>query len=258
MGIYFIDYENVHDEGLKGVSALNGNDTVVIFYSNNIKNMPFDLHVEITKSGVKTDYIKIGKTAKNYLDFHLASYLGYMIGTGKGGPFYIISKDTGFDSVVDLWKARGFKIERKATIATKKKQPKEKEDTLKTTPEKKPQEKAPSKRQNKNPRKQVKQETEGIETTENPVQKTEAEPKGKVQNGDAYVFPESFRKKVRTAVKNDGVVASKYSTIYKHMANAMDESDYKNRMRQVFGEERGELLFEHTLSVYDEFKNQKN
>ena len=48
------------------------------------------------------EYIETHKVAKNYLDFQLATYLGFLIGKGEKGPVYIISQDTGFDSIVDF------------------------------------------------------------------------------------------------------------------------------------------------------------
>lgn len=114
--IFLIDFENVHDEGLDGYGDLNENDKVFFFYSIQIKNISFDRHVEMMNCKASVEYIKTGKTAKNYLDFQLTTYLGYLLGKGEQGKIYIISKDQGFDSTVDFWLERGYQITRQESI----------------------------------------------------------------------------------------------------------------------------------------------
>lgn len=114
--IYLIDYENVHDDGLDGYGALGEGDKVYFFYSIQIKNIPFERHVEMMNSKSTVEFIKTGKTAKNYLDFQLTTYLGYLLGKGEVGEIFIISKDHGFDSTVDFWQERGYRIRRQETI----------------------------------------------------------------------------------------------------------------------------------------------
>ena len=64
------------------------------------------------------EYIETHKVAKNYLDFQLATYLGFLIGKGEKGPVYIISQDTGFDSIVDFWRGRNIEAFRQPSIAS--------------------------------------------------------------------------------------------------------------------------------------------
>ena len=104
MGIYLVDYENVHNDGVTDIKKLSASDRVVIFYGDSIKSIPFETHVEMMASKAVIEYIETHKVAKNYLDFQLATYLGFLIGKGEKGPVYIISQDTGFDSIVDFWK----------------------------------------------------------------------------------------------------------------------------------------------------------
>lgn len=106
MGIYLVDYENVHNDGVTDIQKLSASDRVVIFYGDSIKSIPFETHVEMMASKAAIEYIETHKVAKNYLDFQLATYLGFLIGKGEKGPVYIISQDTGFDSIVDFWRGR--------------------------------------------------------------------------------------------------------------------------------------------------------
>ena len=116
MAIYLLDFENVHDSGISGVTSLTENDELCIFYSVKSEHMSFETHVNIMKTAAKVKYIKLRRAAKNYLDFQLCTHLGYIIGAGFEGPFYIISKDTGYDSAIDYWKDHGVTIIRQPSI----------------------------------------------------------------------------------------------------------------------------------------------
>lgn len=118
MGIYLVDYENVHNDGVTDIKKLSASDRVVIFYGDSIKSIPFETHVEMMASKAVIEYIETHKVAKNYLDFQLATYLGFLIGKGEKGPVYIISQDTGFDSIVDFWRGRNIEAFRQPSIAS--------------------------------------------------------------------------------------------------------------------------------------------
>ncbi len=116
MALYLIDFENVHDSGLNGIGSLTEQDEVSIFYSNKSEHMSFDTHVNIMKSEARIKYIKLRRSAKNYLDFQLCTHLGYLIGSKTEGPYFIISKDTGYDSIIDYWRDHGITVTRQPSI----------------------------------------------------------------------------------------------------------------------------------------------
>ena len=103
MAFYLVDYENVNTEGLQGVEQLTAADEVIIFYSEHADRLTFDLHRRLNESKAQIHYIKVGACKKYALDFQLVSYLGYLIAQNSGQSFYIISHDTGFQSVVRFW-----------------------------------------------------------------------------------------------------------------------------------------------------------
>ncbi|MDR0963995.1 MAG: hypothetical protein LBM60_05215 [Clostridium sp.] len=103
--IILVDYENVHTSGLKGIIQATSRDEIVIFYSDSHeKSIAF-----IRELCRDIQFAKIAKGGQNALDFQLSSYLGYRIHKAackeelSGTEFMIISKDTGFDSVVKFW-----------------------------------------------------------------------------------------------------------------------------------------------------------
>ena len=118
MNYYFIDYENVHADGFIGIENLGENDTICVMYTEQSKAFSLELVEKITRQRVKLESYKAGTGAKNSLDFQLASYLGYMIAKseGTGDCFYIVSRDTGFNHLVDFWAARGASVTRLANF----------------------------------------------------------------------------------------------------------------------------------------------
>lgn len=103
MSTYLVDFENVGVGGMDGVEKLSDCDRVVIFYGKQAAAVPFERHIEIASSRAEVRYIKVDKTGKNFLDFQLSSYCGYLIGSTEEKDFIIISRDNGFGSMEDFW-----------------------------------------------------------------------------------------------------------------------------------------------------------
>lgn len=116
MAIYFVDYENVHVDGLNGVAKLGENDSVCIFYSEKANSLTFGLHRRLIESKAHIEYIKVSLGAPNSLDFQLTSILGYKIAKEENKEYIIVSKDKGFDSTVEFWAKKKIKIFRVETI----------------------------------------------------------------------------------------------------------------------------------------------
>jgi len=116
MRVFLVDFENVHSEGLVGVDTLTENDEVVVFYSNNADSITFEMMHKLMFCKAKLCYYKIRRGGRNALDFQMASYLGYLINACsviKNKPeveFFLISKDSGFDFVIDFWESGNINI----------------------------------------------------------------------------------------------------------------------------------------------------
>lgn len=119
MNYYFLDYENVHADGFKGAGSLKENDVVCVMYTDQSRNVTFDIIEEINNRGARIESYRAGTGSKNALDFQLSSYLGYVIGKNekKQYQYFIISEDTGYDRVVEFWKGRGVSIKRMANLS---------------------------------------------------------------------------------------------------------------------------------------------
>lgn len=102
---YLVDFENVHDKGLKNISTLTKTDHVHIFYTENAKNINLDIF------RAKEPDIVVHKVPvrKQSLDMHLVSYLGYLLGNneGKTCSYVIVSKDKDYDNIIAFWLENG-------------------------------------------------------------------------------------------------------------------------------------------------------
>lgn len=107
MNYYLIDYENVNINGIKILldkNLLNSNDRIFIFYSEKCKNINLEILQNLHDLNIKIVIKHIQTGIDNALDFHLSSYLGYMIGQNTADNYYIVSNDKGYDCLQDYWK----------------------------------------------------------------------------------------------------------------------------------------------------------
>ena len=101
---YLIDYENVHGDGLAGCQNLQKTDHIVIFFTQNAKNI--DMRDIKDHGTADLDMIEV-PAGKQSADMHIGSYLGYLAGKkGKNCCVVIISKDNDFDNVIRFWKQK--------------------------------------------------------------------------------------------------------------------------------------------------------
>lgn len=122
MRIFLIDFENVHNDGLFGIDTLTEDDEIVIFYSINADSISFEMLHKLMFCKAKLNYFKIRRGGKNALDFQLSSFLGYKLHENPTAEYFLISKDNGFDFVIDFW-SYGYvdinpNIKRFATVKT--------------------------------------------------------------------------------------------------------------------------------------------
>ena len=132
---YFIDYENVHDSGLTGIDKIDKDSVIYLLYSDACKNVSIAFLEKVLNKEIRVKLYKT-ETGKNALDFQLSSVLGYIIKQNekqesrKGifkkqtvsehpvkQEYFIISKDQGFDAIVEFWKQRNVNISRVHNLA---------------------------------------------------------------------------------------------------------------------------------------------
>lgn len=99
-----IDYESVQPEAL---SVLHEDHfRLIVFVGATQTKVSFETATALQRMGSRADYIKIAGTGPNALDFHIAFYIG-QLALQEGNPyFHIISKDTGFDPLIQHLKSK--------------------------------------------------------------------------------------------------------------------------------------------------------
>jgi hypothetical protein len=109
-----IDYENVP---LKSLGLLGGEQyRVHVFLGPTNTKLPTEFAIAIQEFGDRAKYVVLEKAGHNALDFHITYYLGSLVSTKSSGRFRIISKDTGFDSLIEHLRIRQIDVERFPTI----------------------------------------------------------------------------------------------------------------------------------------------
>ncbi|MBQ9519577.1 MAG: hypothetical protein IJR59_06765, partial [Firmicutes bacterium] len=106
MNYFFVDYENVKNQGLEGVDRLESTDTVIVFYSQNANTMTIDTHHSLCRSKADIRFERVNVGPKNALDFQLATYLGYVIGKTNdySSKYFLVTKDAGFGVIGKFWR----------------------------------------------------------------------------------------------------------------------------------------------------------
>lgn len=116
---FFVDYENVGPTGFTGIENLTSDDKLFIFYNETNCKMPFSLHKKLTTTNATIEYFDTKKTGKNFLDFQLSTYLGYIIAKSPEKDFAIISQDQGFEIVMNFWNDKKINISLFNSLAKK-------------------------------------------------------------------------------------------------------------------------------------------
>lgn len=102
---YYIDYENVHNEGLNGVDKLERGDRLCLFYSCKADTLKIDVVHQLMMCAADIRFEKIDNGVENALDFQLITAL--MCNYSAAESYYIISKDKGYDAAIEMAAKKG-------------------------------------------------------------------------------------------------------------------------------------------------------
>jgi hypothetical protein len=110
-----IDYENVQPTDL--ALLREGPFKVKVFLGANQAKIPVALAAALQGLGANAEYVLLGSSGSNALDFHIAYYVGMLAAQDPTAFFHIISKDTGFDPLLRHVKGKGVLAQRSGSIA---------------------------------------------------------------------------------------------------------------------------------------------
>lgn len=99
-----IDYENVQPNSFAGLEVEHFR--VLVFVGASQNKLAFETAAAVQKLGARAEYVKIAGNGSNALDFHIAFHLGRLAAQDPTAFFHIISKDTGFDPLIQHLKER--------------------------------------------------------------------------------------------------------------------------------------------------------
>ena len=110
-----IDYESVQPSQLE---LLNRDGFIAyVFVGKGQTKLSFETVSAIQDLGERARYIKISGAGPNALDFHIAFYIGRIGATDPNAFFHIISKDKGFDQLIEHLRERKIFSVRSETIS---------------------------------------------------------------------------------------------------------------------------------------------
>lgn len=102
--VVLIDFENVQPDSIDRLS--HEHFRVVVFVGANQSKVPFEIAASLQKLGSRAEYVKISGSGSNALDFHIAYSIGTMSAADPTAYFHIVSKDAGFDPLIQFLKTK--------------------------------------------------------------------------------------------------------------------------------------------------------
>lgn len=113
--VVLIDFESVQPDSIE---ALNHDHfQVLLFCGANQTKVPFEIAATLQKLGTRAQYIKITGVGPNALDFHIAYYIGRLASEDPNAFFHVVSRDKGFDPLIQHLKSRKVLVVRSESIA---------------------------------------------------------------------------------------------------------------------------------------------
>jgi hypothetical protein len=134
-----IDYENIQPDAV-AMQLLNMNKMKILIFAKRKDRLSFDRARILQPLGKKVEYILTKATGANALDFHIAFYIGVLLQKAPRSQVYIVSNDSGFDSLIStVNETQRLKVKRCGNIANipglKLKYPKEMEVEIENIPQ---------------------------------------------------------------------------------------------------------------------------
>ena len=111
----FIDYENVQPETMAALEREHF--SVLVFVGANQAKVTYEVASVLQRMGDRAAYIKIAGNGGNALDFHIAYYIGQLAAKEPDSYFHIVSKDTGFDPLLQHLKSKNVSASRVKSIS---------------------------------------------------------------------------------------------------------------------------------------------
>jgi len=110
-----IDYENIQPADMQAIDRDSFH--VIVFVGANQTKVTYEAAAVLQRMGERASYIKITGNGNNALDFHIAFYIGELAAKEPDARFHVVSKDTGFDPLIQHLKSRKILVSRVKAVA---------------------------------------------------------------------------------------------------------------------------------------------
>lgn len=110
MNLVFVDFENVphFDPAL----AADGSHHFTLLMGARQAKLDVVLVEKLMEHAASVKLVRMGSPGKNALDFTLAYYLGRAVEADPAGSFHILSRDKGFDPLIEHLRGRHIRVQR--------------------------------------------------------------------------------------------------------------------------------------------------
>jgi hypothetical protein len=112
--VVLVDFENVQPKSLDALDT--DHHRVIVFVGAKQANVPIEIVSATQRMGERAQYIQIAGSGPNALDFHIAFYIGEIAAQDREATFRVISRDKGFDPLIQHLQARGISVTRSAPV----------------------------------------------------------------------------------------------------------------------------------------------
>jgi PIN domain len=111
-----IDYENVQPDALSPLDA--DHFKVKVFVGAGQSKVAFETASALQRLGDRAEYVKISGNGANALDLHIAYYIGRIAAEDPTASFHIVSKDSGFDPLIQHLRSQNILASRFKDVAS--------------------------------------------------------------------------------------------------------------------------------------------
>ena len=114
--LVFVDFENVHqvDASIFGTKAVS----FTFLLGARQTRLDVELVEKLMEHAASVQLIRLSSCGKNALDFTLAYYVGRAVSANPAAFIHIVSKDTGFDPLIEHLRSRHIQAHRHDSFAT--------------------------------------------------------------------------------------------------------------------------------------------
>src|SRR3954471_8598028 len=111
----FVDFENIHEIQLELIAQRPA--VVILVLGERHKKLPVDLVKKFLTYPTQVRLVEAGRSGRNALDFVLAYLIGVQAMTDPTGHFHILSRDKGFDALIEHLKKNDLMADRHEAFA---------------------------------------------------------------------------------------------------------------------------------------------